>query len=91
MPASGSCAAPFRSLARCLAAGALQVLRDSVKQAANLHELAGDLEAARRAEAQADAPPGQGPGLGRWFAIAGGLAVGIVVLVVVVAAALGLF
>ena len=45
----------------------------------------------RTAEAQADAPPGQGPGLGRWFAIAGGLAVGLVVLVVVVAAALGLF
>jgi tetratricopeptide (TPR) repeat protein len=65
--------------------------RAAFKQAANLHQLAGDVEAASRAEAQAVAGPARSPGLVRWFAVAGGIAIGVVVAAAIVVAMLGGF
>jgi tetratricopeptide (TPR) repeat protein len=63
--------------------------RAAFRQAANLYQLAGEPEAAKRAEAQAVSGPSRGWGLGRWFALAAGLAIGTVVAMVIVAVALG--
>ena len=65
--------------------------RAAFTQAANLYQLAGDVEAAKRAEAQAVAGPARSWGLGRWFAIAAGLAIGVLVAMIAVAAAFGVF
>ena len=65
--------------------------RAAFKQAANLHQLAGDVEAAKHAEAEAVAGPARSWGLGRWFAIAAGIAIGILVAMIALAVAFGAF
>jgi tetratricopeptide (TPR) repeat protein len=65
--------------------------RAAFRQAANLYQLAGEVEAARGAEAQALASPARGWGLGRWFALVAGIAAAVFVAMLAVAFAVGFF
>jgi tetratricopeptide (TPR) repeat protein len=63
--------------------------RAAFQQAANFYRLAGETGEAERTDARATSEARRSWGLGRWFALTAGLAVGIVLLVAVVAVLLG--